>query len=45
MNRSLIIGLWISFAISIFDLSAGLMMASGSCFAAWIDAIRAKGQE
>jgi hypothetical protein len=44
MNRALVIGLAVAFVVLAFDVSASLMMASGTCFAAWIDAIRARGQ-
>lgn len=42
--RALIIWLWVSLAVMAFDFSAGLMMASGTCFAAWLEAIRSRGQ-
>ena len=43
--KALVLCLWIALAVLCFDVSAGLMMASGACFAAWLDTIRARGKQ
>ena len=42
--RGLIITLLMAMVVMFFNVSDGLLMAAGACFAAWIDFIRARGQ-